>query len=483
MESNNSQYKLYVCGPTTYAPSHLGHARTYMIVDLINRVMTHFDGKKIFLVMNITDIDDKILSKASETNTNWTDIAKKYEKSFFDSMIKLNVQLPNVIIRVSEVIPEIVKYIQVIIDKGFAYVTNDGSVYFDTITYLSAGYTINENIDDDYSEISESIVNQKKNKKDFSLWKGRLDNEVGFDVKFTYNNYIIFSHGRPGWHIECSTMIHETLGNHFDIHFGGIDLKFPHHYNEIIQANAYHHPLYHPDTNKIWCNEFIHIGHLCIQGQKMSKSLKNFTTIDEALDTINSNEIRWMFMTHKWSDQMDFSDETIKYIKILDGTFINFFNRIINYPFDKNNVKYNQAEIYLDNFYYKTNIDIITKLKTFEFDLVVRALTDLINKTNSYISSDKPNEHLVRKIYEWIFYIVTTLGFVYGVKNNSHNIADILSVIVETRTTLREITRDKSVPKDIKDKLFNILDKERNVSLKNIGITLQDTKTSSSWFI
>ena len=474
-------HKIYVCGPTVYNFTHIGHARTYTIVDIINRIMSNLMNMNTHLVMNITDLDEKIINRAKKENTDWTSIARTYEKSFFDSMAKLNVKLPNVIIRVSEVIPEIVKYIQVIIDKGFAYTTHDGSVYFDTDAYVREGYVASDLAEDDHSELALTIIMQKRNIKDFALWKGRGTDEVGFDVEFTYGGFRVKNRGVPGWHIECSSMIHKTLGNEIDVHFGGIDLKFPHHHNEIVQANAYHHPAYHPTFKKSWCKEFLHVGHLCIAGLKMSKSLKNFTTVDEALKTINPNQLRWMFVTHKWRDQMDFCDDTIEHAKVFDSTITNFFNRIVNYPFDRLDVKFNEKEVELSQYYSTVKTKIMANLFAFEFDLAARLIAELINKTNTYISVDRPNEHLVRKIYDWLMYLVGVLGFNYQT-GCTDSTADIMNVLIDARSSLRELTRDKTVPKEVKQKLFEILDKERNISLKEIGITLQDTKESSSWF-
>jgi cysteinyl-tRNA synthetase len=343
--------KVYGCGPTVYDNSHLGHARNYITTDLIIRTLRCHMNKNVRFVMNITDIDDKIIKKALETKQDWQEVAKKYEESFFEDMRKLNINYPDVIIRVSEVLSDIVEFIQTIIDNGFAYITEDGSVYFDSHSYVEKGYLLNYDEDEDYSEVSKTILQQKKNKQDFALWKGRSDTDIGFDVLYKYDGKTIESRGRPGWHIECSVMIHKTLGPDIDIHFGGIDLKFPHHYNERIQANAYYHPKFLPNNNLVWSPTFYHIGHLCIQGQKMSKSLKNFTSINEALKITSANQLRLMFMLHKWTDQMDFSDTALIQAKSLDQTIVNFVKRTQTYPFDRQYVKWNDDENNLDIFY------------------------------------------------------------------------------------------------------------------------------------
>lgn len=488
----NKTIKMYVCGPTVYDHSHLGHARTYVTVDMIKRTMDTIIGNKTHLVMNITNIDDKIIKKASETNNNWIDIANIYEKSFFDSMKKLNVKLPNVIIRVSEVIPQIILYVQKIIDNGFAYMTSDGSVYFDTNAYISAGYEMDNLIDEEenqyQSNLSQNIISQKKNKKDFALMKSRKPTEVGFNAEFMYQNNKIKNNFMIGWHLECAVMIHETIGPELDIHFGGIDLKFPHHHNEQLQAHAFYHPQFLNDIDpesvtERWPEQFMHIGHLCIKGCKMSKSLKNFTLIDEVLKEFNANQLRWLFALHKWTEPMDYSDNTIEQAKIFDSSIVNFFNRIKNYPFKRAHIVYNKKEFDFSNYYHETKQKMIDTLNMFRFDTMTTLLLELINKTNTYVSMDdnNSNECLVKEIYEWILQLLENLGFVYNESTDS-SINDVMDVLIDTRNTIRELTRDKSVPKEIKQKLFEILDIERNIKLPEIGITLQDTKDSSSWF-
>jgi cysteinyl-tRNA synthetase len=462
-----------------------------MMVDLINRTMISIMNLKTFLVMNITDIDNKIIKKAIEKNMDWKEIARIYEKSFFDSMAKLNVKLPNVIIRVTDSIPQIILYIQKIIDNGFAYVTTDGSVYFDSGAYVKQGYHFADLFDEDesiyQSELSPLILLQKRNKKDFALWKGRNSKEVGFNVEFIYNETIIKSWGAPGWHIECSAMINETIGPNVDIHFGGIDLKFPHHHNESLQAHAFYHPKFKPDpnyppNNTHWVNEFMHIGHLCIKGSKMSKSLKNFTTIDEALQEISPNQLRWMFILHKWEDQMDYSDDTIAQAKAFDKVIMNFFNRVANYPFIRSSIVYIEKEFDLYDYFYASKNKIILELFVFKFNIAVSLLSELINRTNTYISIDNPNESLVRMIQEWIFCLTNNLGFIYQKSENDNSLVDVMNVLIGTRSAIRLLTRDKSISKETKQKLFEILDGERNTKLPEIGIMLQDTKESSSWF-
>ncbi|AKI78924.1 cysteinyl-tRNA synthetase [Acanthamoeba polyphaga mimivirus] len=486
--------KMYVCGPTVYNDAHIGHARIYVIVDLINRTMNKILNKPTHLVMNVTDIDDKIIRESKNKGITWLELARLHENSFFDCMSKLNVTRPDSVIRVTESISDIVLYIQQIINNGFAYIVSDGSVYFDSIEYKKAGYEFSE-IDDEEEQqyesfLSKEIISQKKHHKDFALWKGRSESDVGFNVEFIFDNQTLKSFGVPGWHIECSAMIKKTLGNSIDIHFGGIDLKFPHHYNECLQANAYHHPMYNPlhqsDTMIFhkWTREFIHVGHLCIKGQKMSKSLKNFSTIKEMLDKINSNQFRWLFMSTKWKQQVDFTDGLISIAKELDSTVVNFVNRVSNYPFEVSDVEFNDKETLLHDDFYRIQQRIYSYLTEFKFEMVARSVQHLIGTTNVYLDLPRPNESIVGKIRDYLLDLLDKLGFIYRVGNSSssHKIKDLMNILIETRSQLRQLTRNPDLSPGIKKQLFDILDRQRNIQLPDIGIILEDSKDSSLWY-
>lgn len=489
--------KMYVCGPTVYDHSHIGHARTYLTVDVIHRVL-RYQKKNIILVMNITDIDDKIINKAEQEGTTWIEIAKIYEDSFFESMQKLGIDYPHIIIRVSEVIPQIIKYIQKIIDNGYAYPTKDGSIYFDVQKYIESGYTYEYDSSDepepifrkDISEISEHVDektglrNTKKGMRDFALWKGRLGSEVGFDAEFQYLKNSVKAFGRPGWHIECSTMINETLGDSLDIHFGGIDLKFPHHYNENVQANAFHHPLH---KNNSWCEEFKHIGHLCIDGLKMSKSLKNFTTINEILKTTSPNVLRWLFLKYKWNDSMNYSEETLKEAKHINDLVSQLFNRVLNYPFNKKDIKCSQKEEFLNEYKLIFEKEIFSALNNFQFDQVVSKFVEGIKKINIYLAEPNPNQTVVKHFIDSLKNILEILGFQKytldnpSTSNESNIVNDLMNELIEERSIIRSITREKDLGSSLKSKLFNLLDNQRS-KLSLIGIQIQDTKDNSLWF-
>jgi cysteinyl-tRNA synthetase len=282
----------YTCGPTTYAPAHLGHARTYVCIDILRRVLEHTQSNSKrpapLFVINITDVDDKILAAAKETLETPLALARRYEKEFWEDVDSLNCLRPHVVTRVTEhVTTDIVPYIEKLVQEEMAYITEEG-VYFDVREFDSRmghctkyGKLAPPSAATDFFNSHETSPDDcKRDSRDFSLWKIRKEGE---DVYWPSP----WGEGRPGWHIECSAMIESVQtqfhkSHVFQIHAGGVDLKFPHHTNEIAQAEVYRRHRIAVDGE--WIPHWIHTGHLHIAGMKMSKSLKNFITIRQLFD-------------------------------------------------------------------------------------------------------------------------------------------------------------------------------------------------------
>lgn len=267
---------LYVCGPTVYDHSHLGHARVYVVLDVIRRVLRRQSAVKY--VMNVTDVDDKIILKAKETCTTPEKVADEHLWSFVRDMKRLGVEAPDALVKVTDVIPDIVSCVSNIAAKGFAY-AREGSVYFDAKKFREMHPNVPEIVEED-----------------FVLWKGKRP--AGEPVWPSP-----FGKGRPGWHIECTAIANLHFGDRLSFHGGGCDLKFPHHNNSSLQSYAMN------GTDK-WCDKFLHVGHLHIEGRKMSKSLKNFISIDDMLQRYTATQLRLLFLTHDWRTFMEFSEET-----------------------------------------------------------------------------------------------------------------------------------------------------------------------------
>jgi cysteinyl-tRNA synthetase len=290
-DSSEKALAWYTCGPTTYAPAHMGHARTYVCLDILRRVMEAHMPKAPLFVMNITDVDDKILAAAKEQKIAPIDLARRFEADFWKDLDALHCLRPHVVTRVTEYVEsDIVPYIERLVDQGMAYEAEDG-VYFHVRAYNerlghitkygklappAASQDIDITAKDDKSSTTTPVM--KHDPRDFVLWKKRKPDEA-----MAWPSP--WGEGRPGWHIECSAMIEAIQikfqdTHQFLVHAGGVDLKFPHHTNEIAQAEAY--------GAKEWIPHWVHTGHVHIDGLKMSKSLKNFVSIQEFLTKVDS---------------------------------------------------------------------------------------------------------------------------------------------------------------------------------------------------
>ncbi|RYG52596.1 cysteine--tRNA ligase [archaeon] len=304
----------YSCGPTVYDDAHLGHARTYVALDVARRVTEYLTHAPVHYVMGITDVDDKIIARAKERGCAPEALARDMEHRFWEDMHALNVMPPTQFTRVSEHIQDVVAYIQGIERNGFAYATPDG-VYFDVHAFGSRygklmpsarhGTLAEDGVDAGSGERGTPVgAAHKRSARDFALWKAAKAGEPAWPSPW--------GAGRPGWHIECSAMTHAAVGNHLHVHAGGIDLAFPHHCNEIAQCEAHRGAEAAPP----WVDIFMHTGHLYIAGCKMSKSLKNFVTVRQLLHTWRdaphiADAFRLFCMSHHYRSNLNYHDGTI----------------------------------------------------------------------------------------------------------------------------------------------------------------------------
>ncbi|XP_041055967.1 probable cysteine--tRNA ligase, mitochondrial isoform X1 [Carcharodon carcharias] len=285
----------YSCGPTVYDQSHLGHASSYVRFDILRRILTKVFDIDVIMLMVITDIDDKIIQRANELNISPTVLARMYEEDFKQDMACLKVLPPTVYMRVTDNIPQIVKFIERIIHNGHAYSTSTGNVYFNI---QSIGGQYGKFVGMCADTAGETSGGDKRHVRDFALWKASKPHEPSWVSPW--------GKGRPGWHIECSTVASSVFGNKLDIHSGGIDLAFPHHENEIAQCEAYH-------KCEQWGNYFLHSGHLRLKGSeaKMSKSLKNYITIKSFLEKFSANHFRMFCLLSKYRSAVEYSDTSM----------------------------------------------------------------------------------------------------------------------------------------------------------------------------
>ena len=282
---------IYVCGVTPYNHPHVGNARPFVTWDVIRRFLEH-EGYDVTHVQNFTDVDDKIINTANKEGVQWFDICNRYIDSYFEVMDKLNVRRAHVYPRVSEHINDIIATVQCLIDNGYGYVV-DGDVFYSVEKFKYYGQLSGRNLEDMLAGARVDVDDRKRNPMDFALWKSAKPGEPAWDSPW--------GPGRPGWHIECSTMSMKYLGESFDFHGGGSDLIFPHHENEIAQSEGCTgiHPFVH-----YW----LHNGFITVNEEKMSKSLGNFFMVIDILEHYDPETLRFFIVSTHYRSPLDFSD-------------------------------------------------------------------------------------------------------------------------------------------------------------------------------
>ena len=308
---NLKSIKMYVCGPTVYSYAHIGNARPAVIFDTLYRVLKNIYPEVIY-VRNITDVDDKINEAAKKLNKPISFITKKYTGIYHQDMQSLNVLSPSHEPRVTDNIEQIISMIQRIIDNKKAYI-KDSHILFDVTSFEQYGELSNRDIDEMLSGARVEVAEYKKNPGDFVLWKPSKDDEPGWDSPWGY--------GRPGWHIECSSMVETYLGKEIDIHGGGQDLIFPHHENEIAQSCSAH-------NSKSYAKYWMHNGYLNMEGEKMSKSLGNIITVKELLEKYDGEVIRLALLSTHYRKPINFGESLLEQSKnILNKLYKNLNNQ------------------------------------------------------------------------------------------------------------------------------------------------------------
>jgi cysteinyl-tRNA synthetase len=370
--------KMYVCGPTVYDRPHLGNARSIVIYDLLYRLLLQI-YKKVIYVRNITDVDDKINARAKELNIPISKLTKNITDLFHQDILSLNTLIPDHEPLATNHIEDMVKIIEKLIAKNHAYI-RDSHVLFAVDSYHDYGKLSRRNLDQMIAGSRVEIASYKNNPLDFVLWKPA---EIGDDESTIFSSP--WGKGRPGWHIECSAMSTKYLGENFDIHGGGADLQFPHHENEIAQSCCAN-----PQSNyaKFW----IHNGFLTVNGEKMSKSLKNFITVYDLLSQgISGIAIRLMLLTSHYRKPFDFNAKALsdaqktieKFKKIIDESFILFESQLdpkqkFNLFCDKNFISNDIIESLCDDLNFSKTLailhDLVKNVKNNSSDITPRKI-------------------------------------------------------------------------------------------------------------
>ena len=317
---------MYTCGPTVYNYAHIGNARPAVVSDLLVRVLRQL-YPKVTYVSNITDIDDKIINASIESGEAIETITKKYEKIYNEDMNSLGVLKPDIQPHATDFINEMIDLVQKMIANDTAY-ESEGHVLFNVTKYSAYGKLSGRNIEDQLAGSRVEVASYKKNAGDFVLWKPSVDNQPGWDSPWGF--------GRPGWHLECSTMSEQSLGLPFDIHGGGMDLIFPHHENEIAQSCGAHNEDKDPTIfSKYW----LHNAMLNIDGEKMSKSLGNIFYIRDYLKKCDGEILRLALLSGHYRQSINWTSDTIEQSKNTLDKFYRILNKVSDIEVDKKKIK------------------------------------------------------------------------------------------------------------------------------------------------
>lgn len=451
---NPKEIKIYACGPTVYNYIHIGNARPICVFDVLRRFLEYI-GYKVCFVQNFTDIDDKIIKRASEENSSYIDVSEKYIKEYKKDSSGLNVMQATVHPRASECISEIVTMISDLIEKGYAYAVSSGDVYFRARKFDEYGRLSKQTIDTLKSGARVEIGEIKEDPLDFALWKASKPGEPYWNSPW--------GSGRPGWHIECSVMAKKYLGDSIDIHCGGQDLIFPHHENEIAQSQC---------CNGVkFANYWLHNGYINIDNKKMSKSLNNFFTVREISEKYGYEPIRYLMISSHYRSPINYSEEIINQcIASLDRLYK--FRENLNFIIENSNLIDCDPDICNNNALQEFKDRFI---ECMEDDLntadAISVLFDMVKKYNIILNCQGDiclNKGDLLSILNLFDELCKVLGILY-VKNLKVDSEEIISLINK-----REEAR--------KNKDWDVADKIRD-ELKNKNIVLEDTPNGVKWYV
>lgn len=448
---NPPNVTMYVCGPTVYDLFHIGNARSFIMADIIRKYLI-YKGFSVKYVMNITDIDDKIIKKSNEEKVDSKLIAEKFADAFLQDTKLLNIAKADLFPRATEHIVEIISMIDSLIKKGFAY-NIEGNVFYDVNKFDGYGKLSGKKIDELIAGSRIEVNDLKKNPLDFTLWKKAKKGEPAWDSPW--------GKGRPGWHIECSAMSIKHLGETIDIHAGGNDLIFPHHENEIAQSEA--------ATSHQFVKYWIHFGFLNIQNEKMSKSLSNFFTAREILKKYSAESIRLLFSQTHYAGPLNFSEDLLESAK-KGLEKINNLVEHVNEKIAKDTVG-DLIDFDFDKYYFgfENSMD-----DDFNSPQAVAVIFDFVRSVNSVIAK---NDNIDIKFYEDVkLFLEKTAQNVLGIikfDNESKQISDskeneLVELLISMRTDAK------------KNKNYELADLIRN-KLADIGFQLVDTKSGTTF--
>jgi cysteinyl-tRNA synthetase len=451
---------IYLCGPTVYKPSHIGHAVGPVIFDAIRRWL-EYRGYKVNMVSNITDVDDKIIAEANRQGKTMAQVAETVTADYYAAMAKLNVRKPNFTPKATEFIPEIIAMIQTLIAKDVAYVVG-GDVYYDVKKFPEYGKLSNRSTEEQEAHTRElQSSDEKRHSWDFALWKAAKPEEPSWDSPW--------GKGRPGWHIECSAMSLKILGETFDIHGGGMDLIFPHHENEIAQSEA--------ATGKPFVKYWLHNGLTRVNTKKMSKSLGNVRQLSDLLSEYSGEVIRFFILSTHYRRPIDFSDEEI--VKVSKGlqTFYRLFERVKQITGQD---VYTLAQEGATSDLLKSWIEQFAQAMDNDFNTAdaIASLYQMANELNKFIEEKKLTAESAQADKDTLLggirslrYYASLIGLFESTPESKLTdtlTEGLMKLLIDVRAEAR------------KTKQFALSDMVRD-RLKEIGVQLKDGKDGTTW--
>lgn len=444
---NPDEVTIYTCGPTVYNYAHIGNLRAMLFYDLVIRYL-RYKGYNVKHVMNITDVDDKTIKNSQKEGKSLKEFTEFYTKGFMEDLETLNIQIPKIMPKATEEIEGMVELIKILLDKGIAYKTENGDIYFSIAKFKDYGKLAKIDVEQLKQNAGGRLSNadeyDKEDVRDFALWKAwdKGDGDVFWETEI--------GKGRPGWHIECSVMSSKYLGQPFDLHMGGVDLIFPHHTNEIAQSEAAY--------DKKFCNYWMHNAHLIVNGEKMSKSLGNFYSLRDLLDKgYDPKSIRYELITNHYRAKLDFREDILKQTPKTLQRFYDFIDKLDEKKSEQDNPD-------VANIVSKAKKDFENAMDDdINISSGLAAIFDFMTAINKIMDNMSVKDAALAK--------ETMLSFdkVLGVmKHEKAQIDSEIETLIEQREKARK-TKD-----------FALADKIRD-DLKAQGIVLEDTNQGVRW--
>ncbi len=442
----DKKVRMYVCGPTVYDKAHVGHAMSALVFDIIRRYL-EYRGYKVRHVMNYTDVDDKIIARANKLGVDPFDLARGYIHDYAENLVELNVLPADYNPRATDEIDNIIKLVQGLIDKGYAY-ESGGDVYFRVNKMHEYGKLSHRKLDDMRAGARVEVDEKKENPLDFAMWKAAKPGEPSWDSPW--------GKGRPGWHIECSAMSLDHLGDQIDIHGGGNDLIFPHHENEIAQSESY--------TGKPFARYWIHNGMLQFSGEKMSKSIGNLVSIDDFLSKHSADTLRMMVLNSGYRSPLTFNDEVIEQAEKALERLTSGLKPALP---DTSGISEDQQKALQDQIK-KTREGFESSMDDdFNTAGALGNLFDLVRAINQ-ARADGAEDDQLADAQSLLKELSDVFGLRLGMDESAHEADPFVALLLEVRAKVRE------------QKMWELSDQIRD-QLSELGVQVEDAKGGSTW--